>query len=199
MGRKVGLTLDRVVETAVGIADRNGIEDMSLRQVADELGIKTPSLYNHVAGLAGLRRELALYAAREVGIIFSIKVPGETVSESLRRLAGEYRRFALEHPGLYQALLPAPRPGEDDELYAAMSAPVVGLRDLLTQIGVPSDETVHLIRALRSVIHGFVDLEMKDGFGMPENIDDSFDQAIDVAVNGILSRVEHPVPRHAVG
>ncbi len=34
---------------------------------------------------------------------------------------------------------------------------------------------------------------------MLENIDDSFDQAIDVAVNGILSRVEHPVPRHAVG
>jgi AcrR family transcriptional regulator len=199
MGRKVGLTLDRVVETAVGIADRGGIEDMSLKQVADELGIKTPSLYNHVAGLAGLRRELALYAAREVGIIFSTKVPGETVSESLRRLAGDYRRFALEHPGLYQALLPAPRPGEDDELYAAMAVPVVGLRDLLTQVGVPSDETVHLIRALRSVIHGFVDLEMKDGFGMPENIDDSFDQAIDVAVNGILNRVERPVPRHAVG
>ncbi len=133
MGRKVGLTLDRVVETAVDIADRNGIEEMSLRQVADELGIKTPSLYNHVAGLAGLRRELAFHAAREVGIIFSTKVPDETASESLRRLAGEYRRFALEHPGLYQALLPAPRPGEDDELYAAMAAPVVSLRDLLTQ------------------------------------------------------------------
>jgi len=199
MGRKVGLTLDRVVETAVDIADRNGLEDMSLRLVADELGIKTPSLYNHVAGLAGLRRELAFHAAREVGGIFSTRVPDETASETLRRFARDYRRFALEHPGLYQALLPAPRPGEDDELYAAMAAPVISLREVLTQVGVPSDETVHLIRALRSVIHGFVDLEMKDGFGMPENIDDSFDQAVDVAVNGILSRVRRPVPKRAVG
>lgn len=189
MGRKVGLTIEQVVETAAAVADRDGIEAMSLRVVADELGIQTPSLYNHVAGLPGLRRELALHAAGKVAAIFSTSVAGESSSEALRRLAAEYRRFARERPGLYQALLPAPEPGEDDELYAAMAAPVAILQRHLVGGGVPADQTVHLIRALRATIHGFVDLEMKDGFGMPEGIDDSFDRAVDVVVAGALGGV----------
>jgi AcrR family transcriptional regulator len=189
MGRKVGLTLERVVETAAGIADRHGIEAMSLRVVADELGIKTPSLYNHVAGLPGLRRELALYAAGQVGAIFSTEVVGESPSEALHRLAVEYRRFAKQRPGVYQALLPAPAPGDDEELYVAMAAPVAALRRHLVEGGVPAEQTVHLIRALRATIHGFVDLEMKDGFGMPEDIDDSFDRAVAVVVAGSLGGV----------
>jgi AcrR family transcriptional regulator len=160
---------------------------MSLRSVADELGIKTPSLYNHVAGLAGLRRELAMHAAAQIDEIVSHRVEGETSGEALRRVAGEYRRFALEHRGLYEALLPAPRPGEDPDLYTAMARPVMSLRGYLVDAGISGDRAVHLIRAIRSMIHGFIDLEMKDGFGMPEDTDVSFDEAIDVIVDGILS------------
>lgn len=188
MGRKAGITLDRVVAVAADIADRDGLAEMSLRRVADELGIKTPSLYAHVAGLPGLRRELALHAAREVGTIMTTPATGEDTPAVLRRLAREYRRFALDHPGLYQSLLPAPKPGEDDELYATMAEPVVNLQSHLVAGGVPAERTVHLIRALRSMIHGFVDLEMKDGFGMPENVDESFDRAVGVVVDGILGR-----------
>ncbi len=193
MGRKVGLTLDLVVEAAAGIADRDGLSAMSLRSVADELGIKTPSLYNHVAGLAGLHRELAMHAAGLMNEVFSRRFDEETVGEALRRLAGEYRRFALEHRGLYEAMLPAPKPGEDPELYAAMAEPVMSLRAYLVESGIPVERTVHLIRAIRSTIHGFIDLEMKDGFGMPEDTDESFNQAIDVIVDGILSRATQTV------
>jgi len=188
MGRKAGVTLDQVVAVATDIADRDGLAEMSLRSVADELGIKTPSLYAHVAGLPGLRRELALHAAARVGAIMATPVTGEDTPSTLRRFAREYRRFALEHPGLYQSMLPAPRPGEDDELYAAMAEPVGSLQQYLVAGGVPREQTVHLIRALRSMVHGFVDLEMNDGFGMPEEIDESFDRAVGVVVGGILGR-----------
>jgi AcrR family transcriptional regulator len=186
MGRKVGITLDQVVAVATDIADRDGLAGMSLRRVADELGIKTPSLYAHVAGLPGLRRELALDAARRVGAIVANQDEGEGVPAVLRRVARQYRRFALDHPGLYQSLLPAPRPGDDDELYSTLAEPVVSLQGHLIAGGVPAEQTVHLIRALRSMIHGFVDLEMKDGFGMPENVEESFDRAVDVVVDGVL-------------
>ena len=48
-------------------------------------------------------------------------------------------------------MLPASKPGEDDESYTAFVA----------------------IRAFRSALHGFVSLEAGGGFGMPEAIDDS--------------------------
>lgn len=187
MGRKVGLTLDQVVEVAAAVADRDGLDAASLKAVADELGIKTPSLYNHVAGLPGLRRELAMYAAGRVGEIFARRRPGEDWVATVRRLAREYRAFALEHPGLYQAMLPAPRPGEDPELYAAMAEPVANLSRYLMEGGVADDQAVDLIRSMRSMIHGFVDLEMKDGFGMPDDIDTSFESAVTVVINGIMA------------
>ena len=186
MGKKVGLTLDDVIAAAAAIADREGLDAASLRAVADDLGIKTPSLYNHVDGLAGLRRELALYGARRLAEVVSAAQGQEDPAEAVRRSARAYRRFALQHQGLYQAMLPAPKPGEDDELYAAMAAPVSELAATLISAGVDEGETVHMIRALRATVHGFIDLEMKDGFGMPEAVDASFEKAVDVVLQGVL-------------
>ncbi len=188
MGKKLGLTLENVIDVAATIADRDGLEATSLRAVADELGIKTPSLYNHVAGLPGLRRELALHAARRLGAVIERAAVDGSPEEIILRTARDYRRFALEHRGLYRAMLPAPKPGEDDELYEALAAPVSVLAATLTAAGVGSERTIHLIRALRAVVHGFVDLEMKDGFGMPEDIDSSFEQAVGVVINGVLMK-----------
>ncbi len=186
MGKKVGITRQDVIDVATAIADRDGLEATSLRAVADQLGIKTPSLYNHVAGLAGLRRELALSGSQLVTEVFKSSAGSGSPRDIIHRTAHSYRRFALEHPGLYQATLPAPKPGEDDELYAAMAEPVEILAATLIDAGVDQQQTVHLIRALRAVVHGFVDLEMKDGFGMPEDIDASFAQAVDVVTAGVL-------------
>lgn len=53
-GPKPGLTLDRIVETAVGIADREGLDAVSMRRIATELGTGTMSLYRYVPGKAEL-------------------------------------------------------------------------------------------------------------------------------------------------
>jgi len=186
MGKKIGLTLEKIIDVAATIADQDGLEAASLRAVADELGIKTPSLYNHVAGLTGLRRELALRAARQLADVFAAESGSDDPALLIRRTARRYREFSKQHAGLYQSLLPAPKPGEDDELYEELAAPVTVLADALVAAGVDERQTIHLIRALRSMVHGFVDLEMKDGFGMPEDIEESFDRALDVIVAGVL-------------
>ena len=87
-------------------------------------------------------------------------------------------------------MLPAPKPGEDDELYTAMAAPASELAETLIMAGVDEGETVHMIRALRATVHGFIDLEMKDGFGMPEAVDVSFDRAVDVVIHGVLAEAQ---------
>jgi AcrR family transcriptional regulator len=53
-GPKPALSLDRIVEAAVRIADAEGLEAVSMRRVATELGTGTMSLYRHVPGKAEL-------------------------------------------------------------------------------------------------------------------------------------------------
>lgn len=187
MGRKLGIALEDVVDAAAAIADRDGLEAASLSAVADELGIKTPSMYNHVAGLAGLRRAMALHTAAELSKACEAAARDTAEpAEVLRQVSHAYRGFVKSHPGLYRTLTPAPRPGEDDELYEAMAAPVVVLLDVMGRVGVGAEQGIHFIRALRAFWHGFVDLETSGGFGMPTDIDASFDAAIDVLIQGIM-------------
>jgi AcrR family transcriptional regulator len=61
-GPKPGLSLDRIVTTAIEIADAEGLAGLSMRRVAEELGFTTMSLYRYVPGKDELI-ELAVDAA----------------------------------------------------------------------------------------------------------------------------------------
>jgi AcrR family transcriptional regulator len=188
MARKRGFTRDDVVAAAAEIADRDGLTAATPSAVATRLGIATPSLYSHVDGAAGLRRQLALRGAAAMTEAFAHAVETTRGVDRIHALAHAYRTFVRRHPGLYQALLPAPRPGEDDELYAAMAAPVAIVVDVLHEVGAPPDQAIHLVRALRALLHGFVSLELANGFGMPVDLDTSFDTAVALLAAGIVGR-----------
>lgn len=99
-----------------------------------------------------------------------------------------YRAFAHTHPGLYATLHTTPGQGEDAELSAAFDALVPGLAAVLTGLGLPERDAVPPIRTLRSALHGFVSLEASGGFGLPADVDESFETLIDVLVTGLLAR-----------
>jgi AcrR family transcriptional regulator len=185
MGRKAGITLEDVVEAAASIADRDGLEAATLTAVAGELGIKTPSLYNHVQGLSGMRRLLAIHGSQLLLETFEEAIGDLDGAEALRSIAQADRQFAGDHRGLYDSFLPAPKPDEDAELYEAMAEPVVPVAHVLLDMGIPQSEAIHLIRALRALLHGFLDLEAKEGFGMPKGIDASFDASVGLIIAGI--------------
>ena len=187
MGRKAGITLEDVAAAGARIADRDGLEAATLTAVAGELGIKTPSLYNHVDGLGGLRRQIALYGAREFTKVIEEAIGDRKGAEALRSVAKADREFATRHPGLFEAFLPAPKPEEDEELYSAMAEPVFLIAYVLLDMGIPREEAFHLIRALRALLHGFLDLEAKGGFGPPVDIDESFDASVELMIDGLVA------------
>ena len=49
MKKRVPLTQERVLRTAVALADERGVDELSMRKLAKELGVEAMSLYNHVA------------------------------------------------------------------------------------------------------------------------------------------------------
>jgi AcrR family transcriptional regulator len=188
--RKRGLSAEDVVEAAVEIADAEGLEGVTLAAVAQELGIRSPSLYAHVDGLAGLRRLLAFRAAAELGGILRRAVQGKQGAEALRALMHAYRGFARRRQGLYAAAQQAVRPGEDEELYRALAGVIEPVLQALTEAGVASEDLIHLTRALRSALHGFVELEHSSGFGMPESVDESFEKLVALLLAGVQGRTD---------
>lgn len=192
MARKVGLTLTDVVDAAARVADRDGLDAVTLATVAAALGVKAPSLYAHVAGLDGLRRELGRDGARRLGAAMAgalAEVDGASPhhdggsgdpAESLRAVAHAYRRFAHDHPGLYAAMLPAPDPTADPEAAADFAAAIAAPAEVTARFGLPADATIDAVRTMRALLHGFVDLELRGGFGLPDPVDDTFDHAVEL-------------------
>lgn len=173
MARSAGIDRARVVEVAAALADEAGLENLTLAQVAERLGIKLPSLYNHVAGLAGLRRELALLGGQKLLEAAARATIGKSGDAAVFALASVYRAFVAEHPGLYAGLVRAPD-ADDAELQQASQALVDVVLAVLEPYDLSDTEAIHAVRALRSIVHGFATLERAGGFEMPLDRDASF-------------------------
>ena len=74
-----------VVDAAAKIADAEGLEGLTLARVAAELGIRAPSLYNHVASRERLLQELSLRGLRELGQALTQAAVGRSRSAALDR------------------------------------------------------------------------------------------------------------------
>ncbi|UGS34069.1 TetR/AcrR family transcriptional regulator [Capillimicrobium parvum] len=183
-----GLDRARVVAAATAIADADGLDALTLARVAGELGVRTPSLYNHVGGLDDLRRGVALAGLADLTAALRAAAVGRSGADALRAAAGAYRAYAAEHPGRYAAAaVAAPRPGDDE--YAAAGAEIVGvLTAVLGAWDLRDDDAVHAVRALRSALHGFVSLEAGGGFGLDVDVDESFRRLVDALAAGLPAR-----------
>ena len=62
------LSRERVVDTALAIIDASGLDALSLERLADELGVKAPSLYYHFRDKAEILAEVARHVLLEAPI-----------------------------------------------------------------------------------------------------------------------------------
>ena len=179
-----GLDRERVVRAAAALADADGIEAVTLARIAAELGVRSPSLYNHVDGLEGVRRGVALLALGELGAAMREAATGRAGDDALVAIAEAYRAYARAHPGRYPLTQYLPRPA-DPEIDAAAAAVVQVVLDALRAFDLADDDAIHAARAFRAAVHGFVSLEAGGGFGLPVDIDESFHRLIAALAAGL--------------
>jgi AcrR family transcriptional regulator len=187
VGKRVGLTPDSIIAAAARLADERGLEAVTLAAVAEGLGVRSPSLYAHVDGLPGLRRELTILAASALAEELRAARHRRRGDSALRALSQAYRSFASLHPGWYAASQQTVPPGKDDALYRALADAVLPIMETLAEMGVPPAELLHQTRAVRSALHGFVTLEQGNSFGMSVDFDESFGRLVDLLVHGVVA------------
>jgi AcrR family transcriptional regulator len=184
MSLRAGLDHAAVIQAAAELADTKGWDSLTLAALAEHLNIRAPSLYNHVAGLEGLRRDLAVLGYRELGACLARATIGKARDEAVFALANAYRAFARQHPGLYVAASRAPDPTNQEAQTAAAEVVEIVVA-VLAAYGLRGDAAIHTTRALRSALHGFVMLEANAGFGIPLDLDESFRQMVQLFLLGL--------------
>ncbi len=187
MANKAGLDRPRVLQEAAQLVDCEGLEGLALGRLAERLGIRTPSLYHYVAGLPGLQRELALMANRMLAERLARAAIAKAGDEAIMAQADAFRGFIKEHPGLYgltvrSALLADVSDGEMQEAQAAVLAVLTAVA---ASYGLSGDASIHAIRGLRSIGHGFATLEAAGGFGIALDLDESYHRLVRMYLAGL--------------
>jgi AcrR family transcriptional regulator len=161
---RAGLDESAVVSAAAALADAEGYERLTLAALADRLGVRAPSLYGHVGGLADLRVRLAIWGCQQLRDALALAAAGRAGGDALRAVAGAYRDWATAHPGVYAAI------GHAFASDPAAEAAAEGVAEVVFAVmrgyGLEGEDAVHGVRAVRAALHGFITLEEQGGFRM---------------------------------
>jgi len=206
---RLPLTRERVLRAAIELADREGIDAVSMRRLGAELGVEAMSLYNHVPNKA------ALLDGMVETVINDIDLPQDINNwqACVREMARSYREAALSHPNIVP--LVATRPFNTvDSL-----KPVEAGFEIFKHAGFPPQASVHAFRTLAGFVTGYTLAETGTFFGeadgdgqltladLPENEfpqlrevgpfmestdhDAEFEFAIDVLITGLEAKLDH--------
>ncbi|MEE1250930.1 MAG: TetR/AcrR family transcriptional regulator [Lachnospiraceae bacterium] len=182
---KVGLNKKTIIEAAANMADERGIANVTLKVLATELGVKSPSLYKHFSGgLDELNKELMLYGWRLLEADITRAAIGKSKDNAVRAICLAYRKFVAEHKGVFEAMQWYNMYQSDEHLQASQGTLAV-LFQVLEAYGVTEEQKVHIARMLRGFLQGFSTIESHGGFGNPTPLDDTFDFALNIILNGI--------------
>jgi len=144
MPTRVPLTRERVVESALVLVERHGVEALSMRKLAAELGVEAMSLYNHVANKDDVLDAITV-------VVFE-RIEPPTPSDDWRAdavaLADAFRRAALTFPRTASLSLTRQLRSE-----SALPLTEVAL-DVLRRAGFDAEQAVHALRALLAYVVG---------------------------------------------
>jgi AcrR family transcriptional regulator len=155
--RRTPLKRDRVVRTAVVLADDGGLESLSMRKLADKLGVVPMALYKHVANKDELLDAMVDIVFEEVEF-----VGGAGWRNVMRTRAISMRHGLLRHPwavGLMEVRTPGP---------ANLRHHNATMACLRKEANLPFRMAVHAYSVMDSYIYGFALQQKTLPFETPE-------------------------------
>jgi AcrR family transcriptional regulator len=191
---RAGLAPASVTEAAAALADEIGFDRLSMGLLAERLGVRAPSLYKHVDGLAALSHRIAVLAMTELADAIRDATQGRAGRDALVAGAQAMRTYVREHPGRYAAGNLARPAGPDDPLVPAVHRVIASWSAMLHGYQLPPDQEMHALRMLRSALDGFATAEAVGGFQMDTDIDDSFSWMIAFIDRGLRATTATPGP-----
>ena len=156
--KAVPLSRERIVTTAVALADAGGFQSLSMRNIAEDLGAGTMALYRYVANKEDLLDDM-------VDVVFAQMYPpavGGNWRRELRERGISARAALQRHPWAVGLMESRMRPGPASAVHhnATMGC--------LREAGFPFREAVHAYNLLDAYTYGFALQEQTIPFETPE-------------------------------
>jgi AcrR family transcriptional regulator len=185
---KKGIDRQQVLNAARELCKEQGMDGLSIKEVADRLGIRPPSVYAHFEGLPAIRRELAKWGHQALAQRLRDSAVAQSGADGVIAAAKAYLGFIRDEPGLYSATV-ASGAMADPEAREAASEWLSVLHRLLESMGLSQEDRIHALRGIRSMVHGFGQLEAGGQFRTQVDRDASFDRMLVIFVQGVAGQV----------
>jgi AcrR family transcriptional regulator len=171
-----GLTRDEVLDRTLALAEERGLDAVSMRAVADRLGVTPMALYRYVGDKQGLLDGLVERLMAEM----PKDDPSLPVPDRLRAFGNGIREVARRHPHVFLLLFTRPT------RTPAARRPREAVQAMLRDAGVPEQTVVPLQRLLDTVGMGLAASEAGGRFTAgPEEIDEVYALAEDMFLHAI--------------
>lgn len=143
------LSRESIFEAALHLVDTEGIEALTMRRLAADLGVGTMSLYSHVPNKDDLLDGVVATVAGEIGVAGT----DEDWRRAVRFMVTEFRRVARRHPNVVPLLISRPPTSTE-----GMNLVEAGF-GYLRRAGVDGRMMARAYRLVISYAIGFVSLE----------------------------------------
>jgi AcrR family transcriptional regulator len=143
-GPRPGLTVERIVEAAIELADAEGLEAASMRRVAERLGVGAMSLYRYIPGKAELLD--LMFDAVHAG---DPPPSGDSWRARLEHLARDSRDRIQRHPWVLQVVV-----GQRPPLGPNVLANYDAYLDAVSNIGLTPAEMVAATELVGNYVQG---------------------------------------------
>jgi AcrR family transcriptional regulator len=160
--RREPITREAIVETAIRLLDRDGLDALSMRRIADELDTGPASLYRHVGSKDGL---LDLVFDRVIG---EQEVPDpdpERWPEQVKEVARAMRATIARHPAIARVSLGRIPTGPNALQFIERLLAILRAGGLSDKLAVDGSQLLMLV---------------VNGFGLEENVDAAPPQAAEM-------------------
>jgi len=174
---------DDIVRAARALVERHGAGGLSMQAVADEVGVRAPSLYKRFADRAALLAAVELQVLGSLGRTLERAANTGKPASDIDAMGRAYRKFAKNHRRLYEMIFSAEAPRGDaaDRARAEAARPVV---ERVAEL-VGERQALSSARVLTAFVHGFVSMENAGAFRLGEGVDEAYDLGMSLLIKSL--------------
>ena len=176
-------SLTAIVAAARRILEADGLSSVTMRSVAEAVGVRGPSLYKRLPDRAALIRAVSEAVVDDLASTLAGATATDDSRADLRAVAIRYRRFVKDNPNGYRLLF-ADQPideGPDPARLAATGQPV--LEAMVRLVG--DGPALEAARTLVAWAHGFVSMELAGAFRLGGDIETAYAFGIEAILAGV--------------
>ncbi|MDB5596988.1 MAG: TetR/AcrR family transcriptional regulator [Hyphomicrobiales bacterium] len=160
-----------------------GVDALTLRDVAEAVGIRAPSLYKRFDSKSALLQAVKADVLTRFETALRQAGTGQPPALAFTRMAAAYREFGTRRPEIYRLIH---RPELKAEGLEAERASLVPAFEIITALVGPA-HALAAARCTTSFLHGFVSMEIDGNFQQGGSTDEAFTFSVYVILQGLVN------------